>query len=82
MRIKRLPIVCMNIATIMIMLLSIPAIIFAFALWTDRSMDYVLTAVAGHAVDCPMWLSTVITLILNGAIILLNTIVEVVRLVR
>ena len=39
------------------------AILFAFASWTDRSLDWWLTYFKGTPTDCPMWLSAIATLL-------------------
>ena len=57
-------------------------IIFGMTMWTDRSMDYLLTMIKGHPVNCPYWLSFIITVVGNGATVVFNIIMEVVRLVK
>ena len=67
---------------ILIMLGVAIAVIVGLAIWTDRSMDYLLTWIKGVPVDCPMWLSTLISIVGNAFIVAFNLIMEVIRMVR
>lgn len=56
-------------------------IIYALSLWTDRNLEYWLSMAKGVPVDVPQWISFLLTLVLNGVILLLNIIGELLRLV-
>lgn len=59
----------------------IPLIIFTlFAMWTDRNLDYALTYIKDYPVDCPFWLSFIVSILAPAALIL-NIICELARLV-
>jgi hypothetical protein len=49
--------------------------------WTDRSIEFWLSYAKGEAVNCPYWLSCLLTLVLNGVIFIFNVITEICRLV-
>lgn len=49
------------------------------AMWTDRNLDFWLTHFKGQAVNCPWWLSTLVTVFLP-ALIVLNIVGEIARL--
>ena len=71
-----------EVTIVVFMVCIIPLIILGATIWTDRSMDYLLTMIKGHPVNCPYWLSFLVTVIGNGATLLFNVIMEVVRLVK
>ena len=50
-------------------------------LWTDRTLDFWMTYAKGAPVDVPFWLSFIMTIILNGAMMLVNILTELFRLV-
>ena len=52
------------------------------AFWTDRNLDYLLTLIKGSLVNCPFWLSAIISICGNGAVFVFNIIMELVRLVK
>ncbi len=49
------------------------------SIWTDRNLDFWLSHFKGEQVDCPMWMSVVATIILNGIILAVNIIGEIAR---
>ncbi len=51
------------------------------ALWTDRTLEFWLTQMSDQAVNVPYWLSFLLTLLLNGGILLANVVSEILRLV-
>lgn len=55
-------------------------ILVLVSFWTDRNLDFWLTHFKGHPVDCPFWLSCLVTIVGNGVILLANVIGEVARL--
>lgn len=59
----------------------IAMVVYFITQWTDRSLDFVLSAVKHQPVDVPTWLSFLVTLVFNAVIILFNIIVELFRLV-
>lgn len=64
-------------------LLVLAAIVFALiwvlSLWTDRNLEFWLSYWKGQPVEVPGWLSFLATFILNGIILLANTIGEIAR---
>jgi hypothetical protein len=54
-------------------------IVWALSSWTDRNLDFWLTYFKGETIDCPFWLSTVVTFLAPVALFL-NVIGEVARL--
>ena len=55
------------------------AIVGLIALWTDRSLDYVVSELKDKQTDVPYWLAFLVSL-LAPAILLFNVVVEVIRL--
>lgn len=64
------------------MLLVVPALIWGVTMWTDRSLDFVLTALKGHPVHCPMWLAAIVSIVGNAFTLLFNVVVEIFRLTK
>lgn len=62
-----------------IMLLA-ATIIYLLSLWTDRNLEFWLSRIKGMPVDVPLWMSFLTTLLLNGLIVPLNLVSELVRL--
>lgn len=56
-------------------------IFYLLSLWTDRNLEFWLSYSKGQPVEVPQWLSFVLTVLLNGVIVLANVISELVRLV-
>lgn len=61
-------------------MLLVVTIIYLLSLWTDRSLEFWLSRIKGMPVDVPLWMSFLATLLLNGMIVLLNLVSELVRL--
>ena len=61
-------------------LLGILIVVGLLALWTGRSLDYLCSYYAGHAVHVPYWLDFLFTFVFNGVILLFNVVVEIIRL--
>jgi hypothetical protein len=55
-------------------------VFYLVGLWTDRTLDFWLTYFKGADVDCPFWLSLLVSVLLNAVILGLNIISEVARL--
>lgn len=55
-------------------------ILIPISFWTDRTLEFWLTYLKGQSIDVPFWLSVLTTFILNGAILIINVISEIVRL--
>ena len=51
------------------------------SIWTERSLEFWLTLMRGETVDVPFWIAALLTLILNGFIIAINLVAELLRLV-
>jgi hypothetical protein len=49
--------------------------------WTDRTLDFWMTYAKGAPVDVPYWISFIMTIVLNGAMMLVNILTELFRLV-
>jgi hypothetical protein len=49
------------------------------ALWTDSNLDFWLSYISHKPVDIPYLLSLLITVVLNGVIILANVILSILR---
>lgn len=56
-------------------------ILWPLTLWTDRNLEFYLSLAKGQAVDVPNWISFLVTLVLNGVVLALNIVGELVRLV-
>ena len=56
-------------------------IVVLMTLWTDRTLDFWMTYAKGATVDVPFWLSFIMTIVLNGAMMLVNILTELFRLV-
>lgn len=68
---------------VIILVTIIPCIIIiGLVFWTDRSLDYWATIMAGAPRDVPMWMSVIATIVLNGVTIAFNIITEILRVVR
>lgn len=50
-------------------------------MWTERSLEFWLSRWKGEAVDVPLWMAFVVSLVLNGVILAANIVSELVRLV-
>ena len=70
----------MEIMLVFVAIVIVPLIIWAISLWTDRNLDFWLTFFKGSVVDVPMWMSVVITFVLNGVVVALNIVGELLRL--
>jgi len=55
--------------------------VYLMTLWTDTNLEFVLSHFKGIQVEVPMWLSFLCTLIGNGAALLFNIIVEIIKLI-
>lgn len=71
-----------EMALVILAVCVIPALIVGFTLWTDRSLEWVLSEWKHHAVQVPIWISFLITLVGNGFVFAFNIIVELMRCVR
>lgn len=70
-----------NNNTILITMLFFIIPIWIVSMWTDRNLDFIFSYFKNEIVDIPMWISAIITIILNVVIIILNIIVELLRFV-
>lgn len=59
----------------------LPAIVWIISLWTDSNLEFWLSYFKGEAINVPMWLSVLITIILNGVIVVANIVSELLQLV-
>lgn len=66
----------------LIIVVMVFVLIPIITMWTDRSLDFVLTAIKGHVVHCPMWLAFIAALAGNGFTLVFNIVVEIFRLVK
>lgn len=65
---------------VVVLVAIVPALIWTISLWTDRNLDFWMTYFKGEAIDVPMWISVIVTIVLNGAAIAGNIIGELLRL--
>lgn len=70
-----------EILCVTVLVAIVPAIIWFISLWTDRNLEFWLTYFKGEQVDVPMWMSVVVTIVLNGIIFAANILTELYRLV-
>lgn len=70
----------MNTRFLIIAFTIYATIIAAVTMWTDRNMDYWVTYLKEEPTDVPYWVSFVVTFVLNGFILFLNTVAEVAKL--
>lgn len=68
-------------ATVLLCISVIPLVIYILGSWTDSNLEFWLSYYKGIPVSVPLWLSMLLSLVLNGVIVLLNLISEIVRLV-
>ncbi len=61
--------------------LAICGVIPLLALWTDRSIEFWLRYFDAKTTEIPYWLSLLVTLVLNGVILLINVLTELARVV-
>lgn len=54
--------------------------VIPISIWTDRTLDFWCTHFAHHPVNCPWWLSFIVTVVGNGVVLLANCVSEIVRL--
>ena len=57
------------------------AIMGGAATWTDRSLEYLLTELKGEPVDVPLWIDFAINVVAGPAVITINILTELIRLV-
>lgn len=55
-------------------------LLLAVSVWTERSLEFVLSALKGSPINIPYWLSVIITLIFNTVAVVFNIIVELIRI--
>lgn len=55
-------------------------LLYLVSLWTDRSLEFWLSYSKGSPVEVPQWLSFILTIVLNGVILLANIVSEIIRL--
>jgi len=63
------------LALFVIIILSIPV-----GMWTDRNLEFYLSMIKKTAVHVPFILSWLLTVLLNGIILVIDLILEIVRL--
>ena len=51
------------------------------SLWTDRNLEFWLSYFKGNPITVPGWMSFVLTVVLNGVILVANIVGELLRLV-
>lgn len=54
-------------------------LITAFSFWTNRTLDFWMTYFKGEVVDVPFWLSVVLSIFWNGAVLIVNIISEIAK---
>jgi hypothetical protein len=53
----------------------------AIMFWTDRNMDWLFSQIKGETVDVPFWISAITSILLSELILILNIVLELVRLI-
>lgn len=51
-----------------------------FSVWTENNLEWLLTYLKGEYIDVPYLLALILTILLNWIIILINVILELVKL--
>ncbi len=69
-----------EITSFILLFLVVFSLIYGLYNWTDRSMDYLLTLAKEVPSDFPNWASLLITIVFNGALVVFNSIVELIRI--
>lgn len=52
-----------------------------FVIWTDRNIEYLIHSTTGKDINFPMFLSALIAFLFNGATLVFNLIVEVMKVI-
>ena len=52
---------------------------YVVCMWTDNNLEWALSHIKGQPVDVPNWISVLVTLVGNGAIIIANIICEIIK---
>jgi hypothetical protein len=58
----------------------LPLIVWFLSLWTDRNLEFWFEYLKGTPVDVPMWMSVIVTIVLNGVIVAANILTELFKL--
>lgn len=64
-----------------IIIVAIAILIPCFVFWTDGNIEYLIHITTGKVVDIPILLSTLISFVFNGATLVFNLIVEVMKVI-
>jgi hypothetical protein len=65
---------------LLVWLMIISVFVMLVGCWTERSLDWMCSEIAGRPIDVPYWLACVATLVFNGVAVLFNVLIEIVRL--
>ena len=53
-----------------------------YCIWTGHNIDFVMSAIKGHQVHVPMWLSSIAAILSNGIGLVFNIVVEIFKLAK
>jgi len=62
-----------------IFIVSLLILIPFFVIWTDNNIEYLIHSITGKDINFPMFLSVLIASFFNGATLVFNIIVEVIK---
>lgn len=62
------------------LLLPVLVLFACLGVWTERNLEFWLAYFKGVPVDVPFWLAFLLSLVLNGLIVGINLISEIIRL--
>lgn len=69
-----------NPATVAVTLIAIILFTIPLGMWTDRNLEFYLSLIKGTAVHVPFILSWILTVLLNGIILVIDLVLEIIRL--
>lgn len=55
------------------------SVVAAMSFWTDGNIEWLISTFANRTVDVPLWLSVILTLLLNALVLVFNIIVEILK---
>lgn len=65
-----------------ISIVAIAILIPCFVLWTDGNIEYLIRITTGKVVDFPILLSTLISFVFNGIVLVFNIIMDIIKIIR
>ena len=68
-----------NLIELLFVVVVLGLLIIPISLWTNRNLDFWISHFKGEAVDVPMWISVVSSIVLNAVIVAANLLAEIAR---